>query len=307
MSEKHIEDVDLNLLIALDVLLKERHITNSAIRLKISQPAMSRTLTRLRDTFNDPLLVRSSAGYVATARAESLVEPVKSILQQIQRTLTKPTYDPTMETGEFRVSTLGYGEVVVIPKFMEAISNETPNVEIVIINRSVYSVDEILEGKADILFGARLPVTAQACVIEPLYEDKFVCVMSECHPLAKGKLTLEGYLEYPHSIIHTGERPGSHIDSLLRKLGHMRKIRKRSPHWTASLMSLATTDLLQTVPEQMAKSFANTEGLVIKELPFQLEASKFELMWHSRFNEDPRHKWLRTKFIEATASFATQS
>ena len=303
MSKKHVEDIDLNLLIALDVLLSERHITNAAIRLKISQPAMSRTLTRLRDTFGDPLLVRTSAGYVATARAENLVDPVKDILRQIQGTLTTPTYDPATEMGEFRVSTLGYGEVVVIPGFMEAISKETPNVEIVIVNRSVYSVDEILEGKADILFGARLPDVSKACIIQPLYEDKFVCVMSDCHPLAKGKLTLEGYLNYPHSIIHTGERAGSHIDDLLEKLGHKRKILKRSPHWTASLMSLATTELLQTVPERMARSLANTGGLVVKELPIDLAPSKFELMWHSRFNDDPRHKWFRDKFIKATMGF----
>ena len=304
MSQTHIENIDLNLLVALDVLLEERHITNAAVRLKISQPAMSRTLVRLRTTFNDPLIVRTQSGYAATARAEDLVEPVKDILLRIQRTLIQPTYDPTIEVGEFRVSTLGYGEVVVIPKFMTAVAKDTPNVEIVVVSRSVYSISEILEGRADVLFGARLPETSQACVLQPLYEDKFVCVMSDRHPLATTELTLEGYLEYPHSIIHTGERSGSHVDTLLEKLGHKRNIRKRSPHWTASLMSLATTNLLQTVPERMAKSLANTGGLVVKELPFELPTSKFEMMWHSRFNDDPRHKWFRDKFIEATTNFA---
>jgi DNA-binding transcriptional LysR family regulator len=300
MSGVHIKDIDLNLLVALDVLLEERHITKSANRLDITQPAMSRTLNRLRITFGDPLIIRTPNGYVPTKRAEDLVHPIKDILNQIQRTLTEPTFDPATAVGEFKICTLGYGEVVVVPRFIEIVSRGTSNVEIGIVPRSLYSNESILEGRADILFGAMLEATSKSCVIQPLYEDRFVCTMSERHPLAKNNLTLEGYLEYPHSIIHTGERSGTHIDTLLKQLGHKRKIQKRSPHWTSSLMSLATTDFLQTVPERMARSLATVGGFVVKDLPFDLEPSKLEMMWHARNNADPRHRWFREKFIEAT-------
>jgi len=299
MTQTHIQDIDLNLLIAFDVLLEERHITNSAIRLNITQPAMSRTLGRLREMFGDPIIVRTPNGYVPTARAEDLIDPIKGILKQIQQTLVEPTFDPATADGEFRVCTLGYGEVVIIPRLMEIISRDTSNVEIVIVPRSIYSYEAVIEGKADILFGARLDAPSKSCAVQPLFKDKFVCIMSQSHPLAEGPMTLEGYLKYPHSIIHTGERPGSYVDTMLGQLGHKRRIQKRSPHWTSSLMSLQTTNLLQTVPERMTKALVGTGNFAIKDLPFELEPSRFELMWHARHNSDPRHTWFRERFIEA--------
>lgn len=308
MTEKHVNNIDLNLLVALDVLMQERHITNSAIRLGITQPAMSRTLVRLRETFNDPLIVRTLDGYVSTPRAETLIEPVKNILAQIQWILSDQKFDPATATGEFKVCTLGYGEIVVIPTFMELLSKVSPDVGIVIVNRSLYSSTEALDGKADIVFGALLPDTSKSWVIQPLYEDRFYCVMSKTHPLAKHELTLDRYLEYPHSIIHTGERPGLYpVDTALAKLGYKRKIAKSSPHWTSALISLGKTNLLQTVPGLMARSIANTGSYVVKPLPFDMKPVVMGLMWHSRNNNDPRHKWFRDKFSEAAMIISAAS
>ncbi len=299
MNEVDLRRIDLNLLVALEVLLDERHVTNSANRLNLSQPAMSRTLARLRDTFGDQLLVRVTNGYELTARAEGLISPLDETLVQVRRTFSKPDFDPATATGEFKICTLGYGEVVVIPTLMDIITNEAPNIEIVIVHRSIYSAEENLDEGADIVFGAMLPDCPKYCVIQQLFEDRFVCVMRKGHPLTKTELTLDKYLEYPHSIIHTGERPGSHVDSLLEEHGHVRRIVKRSPHWTSSMMSLANTDLLQTVPERLAKSVTFTGGLTIRDLPFELGPLKLAQMWHARSNNDPRHKWFRDKFFEA--------
>ena len=299
MSTAHLMNVDLNLLVALDVLLEERHITRSANRLNITQSAMSRRLNRLRQTFDDLLIFSTPNGYVLTSRGTQLVGPVKDILHKIQGTLSEPTFDPEMAKGEFKICTMGYGEIVVVPKFMEILSQETNDVEITIIPRNIYSNAPILEDKAEILFGARLGVTSNDCTIKPLFEDKIVCIMSEGHPLANCELTLDGYLDYPHSIIHTSSRSGSYVDNVLAQLGHKRKIQKRSPNWGCSLLSLFTTNLLATVPERMGQALAKSGSLVIKKLPYDIPPSKYEMLWHNRYNDDPRHKWFREKFIEA--------
>jgi len=302
MDKIHLKNVDLNLLVAFDVLLDERQVTKSASRLNISQPAMSRKLGRLRETFDDPIIMRTTSGYVPTVRAESLIHPIKEILKQIQGTLSALTFDPATATGEFRICTFGYGEVVIIPKFMEIISSQTSNVEITITPRDIYSNDAILQGHADILFGAGLETTSKTCTVLPLFKDKFVCVMSRNHPLAGTDLTLDGFLEYPHAIapfFKADERRVSYVDKKLEQLGRKRRIQKRSPHWVSSLLSLSTTNLLQSGPEHMAKALLNTGLFVIKELPFEVKSIDFELVWHSRHDTDPRHLWFRQRFIEA--------
>ena len=107
MSHLHVKDIDLNLLVDLDVLLEERHITRSAARLNITQSAMSRRLNRLRETFDDSLVVSTPNGYEVTSRGKQLIGPVKEILYQIQSTLSEPTFDPKTAGGEFKICTMG--------------------------------------------------------------------------------------------------------------------------------------------------------------------------------------------------------
>ena len=130
MQQVNLNKVDLNLLVALDVLLDERHITKAASRLDLSQPAMSRTLARLRDAFDDPLLVRVAGGYERTARAEGLVQPLKQALEKVSLTFAKPTFDPATAIGTFRICTLDYTEVVISPVFMEIITRYAPGIQI---------------------------------------------------------------------------------------------------------------------------------------------------------------------------------
>ena len=299
MSEVDLRKIDLNLLVALDVLLDECHITNSAHRLNLSQPAMSRTLARLREAFDDPILVRVPNGYNRTERARALAEPLKAVLDQIRYTLAEPVFDPKSYSGEFRICTLDYGEVVVVPRFMKVISEKAPNAKIVIVHRPIYAIAEMLEGTADIILGSMFPSTPKHCMKQHLYDDIFVCVMHKDHPLAEQELTMEDYVEYPHSIIHTGERPGTQVDDALEKEGLTRRVAKQSPHFFASLMSLGDTNIIQTVPERLAKVMQDSNNLIIKSLPFDIDPIRVGQVWHSRDNLNPMHQWFRTQLEQS--------
>ncbi len=302
MSEVDLNRVDLNLLVALDVLLKERHITNSANRLNLSQPAMSRTLARLRETFDDPLLIRVPNGYERTVYADILAETLKETLGQIHQTFASPTFDPATATGVFTISTFDYADTVVIPKFVAALRREAPGMRIDTIRRSVLSLDEVLNGTSDISIGMAPKTAPKHVAHDKLYEDRYVCVMDKKHPLASVPLTLEAYLEYPHSIIHGGVTPGSIIDGILNKMGRQRIVARRSPNFLASIFSMRDTDLLHAVPQRLVEPLLKTAGLVMHELPFPMEPFQVEQIWHTRHCHNQSHKWFREQLTMVSQS-----
>ncbi len=293
MSKVDLSSIDLNLLVALDVLLDELHVSNAAERLGVSQPAMSRTLTRLRVVFDDPLIVRAQKGYAPTARAEKLKNYLKTALMEVRRVFAETEFDPATALDTFRLSTLDYAELVLFPELMNNIRSAAPGVRIEVLQRSIFSIEEIVGGNADISIGLMPRSLPKHCESESLFEDDYVCVMHRGHPIARETLTLENYLKYPHSVIHTGKAPGSYVDDELAKLGHERNIIKRSPHFVASLFALGQSDMLQTVPRCLALPMMVAADLVLQDLPFNLNPMKVSQMWHSRNTDNTTHKWLR--------------
>lgn len=293
MSEVDLSKVDLNLLVALDVLLDERHVSNSAARLGLSQPAMSRTLSRLRSVFNDPLIVRTQSGYEHTARAEELVQPLKGALGEIRGVFASSDYDPSTAENTFRLSTLDYAELVVFPELFSRLRRSAPGIKVDVLQRTIFSIDAVEKGATDISLGVIPRNLPKHCKAEKLLEDDYVCVMHQDHPLATEELTLKGYLAYPHSTIDTGKSAGSAVDDALAEHGAKREVFKRSPHFIASLFSLGKSDLLQTVPRRLASPLLAPANLVLRELPFSIAPIVLSQLWHARNNENPPHRWLR--------------
>ncbi len=293
MSKVDLRRVDLNLLVALEVLLEECHITNSANRLNLSQPAMSRTLSRLRMAFDDPLLIRVPNGYERTERAENLAERLKGTLSQIRLTFARPTFDPTTASGVFKIGALDYAELVVLPAFMRTVTDNAPNMQIEIVRKDFYSIDEVLDGSADLSIGIVPDTAPKHCMVQKLFNDDYVCAMHKDHPLANSELTMDGYLEYPHATIHTGPSHGSVIDDTLEQLGHKRFIAKRSPHFITSLMTLEESNLMQSTAKRSALALQKAADLVVKELPFPMKPVTISQTWHARHNHNPSHIWFR--------------
>lgn len=293
--------VDLNLLVALEVLLDECHVSNSADRLNISQPAMSRTLSRLRTTFGDPLLVRVTNGYERTERGDAIAEKLAETLNQIRLTFMKPEFDPTTATGVFRIATLDYGELVVLPAFMRSVTACAPNMQIELVRKGFNSVEEILVGSADLSIGIMPNTTPKHCMVQKLFEDDYVCAMHKDHPLANSELTMDGYLKHPHATIHTGPSHGSIIDDTLERMGHTRFIAKRSPHFITSLLTLGESNLMQSTAKRSALRLQEASDLVVKELPFPMKPLTISQAWHERHNHNPSHKWFRDQVALAAA------
>ena len=296
--------IDLNLLPILDAIFEELHISRAAKRLNLSQPAVSRALARLRTEFDDELIVKDRNGYRRTPRGEELSGRVKKILMEVDAAKQASNFDPKSFDGEFKICTLDYGEATLIPLLQEDLTKVAPLARIRIVHRRIYSISEVLEGAADLLLGTIPENPPRHCVVEHLFADRHVCVMCKNHRLAQTKLTLKHYVELPHSIIHTGESPGTAIDATLRQMGRHRTVARSSPHFVASLMSIANTELVQTVPETLAKSLAEKFDLVIKELPLEVAQVDIGQMWHSRNDNDGAHMWFRQRVKNVAGKIA---
>ncbi|MEM1198927.1 MAG: LysR family transcriptional regulator [Pseudomonadota bacterium] len=302
MSEVNLSKIDLNLLVALEVLLEERHVSKSAARLGLSQPAMSRTLGRLRAVFDDPLIVRTQSGYEPTARAEKLENSLKAVLGEIRGVFASAEFDPATAEDTFRLSTLDYSELVIFPEFMSRLRKAAPGVKVDVQQRSIFSINDIEAGTTDMSIGVMPKNLPKHCRAEKLFEDDYVCVMHADHPLASRALTLEGYLAFPHSTIDTGKSAGSAVDDALARVGAERRVLKRSPHFIASLFSLGKSDLLQTVPRRLASPLLAPANLVLNELPFEVDPIALSQLWHARDHDHPPHRWLREQMRLAAQS-----
>lgn len=295
MNETNLRSIDLNLLVILNVLIEEKHITNAANRLNISQSAMSKAFVRIKDTFDDPIFVRMPNGYELTDRAKKLDAPLKRILGEIQQVIGSQQFDPSTTKDEFIISMLDYAEMMVGSAFMQRAMDKAPNSIISIVARTSNMIEDLNNGNIDITFGSTPKNIPKNCIVEPLLDDKLVCVIDKLHPLANQQITLEDYLSYPHAIQHTGLGVLL-VDIALAKIGHKRNVMKHSPNFVASLMSLKNTSMILSLPEAAIIPLIDTAEIFVHDLPFDIQPMTLSMIWHKRNKENTSHKWFREQF-----------
>ncbi len=296
---------DLNLLIALDALLHEKNVTRAAERVYVSQPAMSAALQKLRDYFDDPLLVRVGRDMELTPRGLSLVEPVREALLRIQVTLgTQPTFDPKTVKRVFTVIVTDEAVPRIVPSVLRRVAREAPGIQCHFEQISHTSLARLEYGDADLclcldilrFFGIRAyPDTLR--VVE-LRQVQWVAAACRDHPTLGNELTLEQYQALPHVFA----RPNGHtapVEELVRRLLNMDiDVRATGQSLLELPFMLPGTPLIATLPERVARLVAPLLPLKTFALPFDTLNSHEVLLWHKRNEPDPGHAWLRALFIE---------
>lgn len=295
MQESNLLNIDLNLLKALDALLRTESVSKAAESVNLSQPAMSRALSRLQQSVKDPLLVRSGRGMVLTPRGQALREPVQDALARVSLIFKPPVFDPSKAQDRFRIVAPDYLAQMILPKVLSQVFNLAPQIRIEIENLSETAIDDLCEGKISLGFG----VVNDGPVLEnvkaqALMQDRQVCLMRKGHPLQGKGMTLEAYAGASHALLSITGRGGGRIDELLQAHGLSRHIALRITHFLTISAVIEPTDLVITVPELLARQVM-TDGLVTVPLPKPLRVPPFSVsqIWHERFTEDPAHQWLR--------------
>lgn len=298
MHEANIAAVDLNLLVALQALLAERHVTRAAARMGLTQPAMSHALARLRDTLGDPLLVRSKIGLQLTPRAASLAEPLDRLLLDAGALLAPPKrFDPRTSTRRFRIATSDYMEIVLMPALLEHLGREAPGVDVVLSRYAGRDTRQLDDGEADLLLIPGMTGAPSGVLAQRILSEKFVCVVRADHPLVGKKLTLDRYLELAHVLVSPGGARGGIVDDALAKLGKTRRVAVMVPHFLVAPFLVERTDLVLTLAARIARSLAPAVKLKALAPPSELNLPGFDmrLVWHERDHADPAHAWLRAR------------
>lgn len=307
MSTMHrlnnIQPSDLSLLPILEALIAERHISRAAIRLNRSQPAVSHALARLRDLFNDPLLVRGEGGLQPTARALQLVEPLGEALALIRSLVDQPTFDAERCDRHFRLSMSDYGATILLPTLVSQVRQMAPQMNLSIVSYGrERAIAALMDGEIDLAVGV-YPVLKQPGGRDLrsalLFEDSFACLFDaeqEGTPIS-----LEHYLTRPHVRVAVALHDDSEVDDALARLGHKRRIAVQVPHWSAAPDLVRGTDLILTAARRSLDHIV-PGNLRCSPLPFQLGSFPFVQTWHRRRERDAAHGWLRDAVANAATS-----
>lgn len=299
----NLERVDLNLLVYLDVLLREQSVTRAAAQLGITQPAMSNGLKRLRDLFNDPLLIRASHGMTPTERALELAPMVRQALSQVTDILEpRQEFRPLTSRRVFRIMSSDYAEATLVPALVKALRSEAPDVVLDFLTPSDVSVQDIEQGKVDLAIN-RFNEIPQSFHQISLWSDSFSCLLNRNNPAAL-RFNLKSYLDSQHIwVSKTGMGIGfgvnperghlGQIDAALERLGQRRRITIYTRHYQMPALVAHKADLVATLPTRIALLQHNHPQLVIKEPPFHIPAFELKMAWGPLLHHSPAHRWLR--------------
>ena len=299
----HFRNLDLNLLVALDTLLSERNITRAGKRLHLTQSAMSGALARLREYFGDELLVQVGRRMVPTALGESLAEPVRSSLLNIQETIaTKTVFEPRTSKRNFRLMMSDYAATVLMSLALPRIETLAPRVRVEVLSNDVDSPSEDLErGSVDFLIMPEryLP---RGHPSERLFEDEFVCVAWKDNPRlpAGAGLSLETYLELGHVVVQFGTARGVMFDEwIVEGLGLDRRVEVVVMNFTAVFPSVVGSHRIATVHRRHAQFYAQYLPIRLFDLPLQTPRLAEAVQWHRHFDADAAVLWMRGVLHEA--------
>ncbi|WP_245884152.1 LysR family transcriptional regulator [Vibrio albus] len=295
-----LEDIyrrDLNLLVALRVLIEEGSVSRAAARLNLSQSAMSRVLGRLRHLLDDPLFNRQGQRLLPTEKALDINRALGEPLESLRQLLSEKEFTPENCEQTFTIATTDYAMQTILPFALPRIYQEAPNV---CLNFLPLQHDQLLNQLA--VQGADLAICRPTASVAPLQQEVLgrvgvFCMLSATHPLADKEMTLDDYLAYPHAMIAISDGVKALLDQALTGQPE-RKMVIRAYHLEAALAVIDTLPLILTVPADLAYLVADKYGLIIKPLPFNFTPFDYSMIWHPRCEHSPAQEWLRNLLKE---------
>lgn len=297
MHQTH-ELADLNLLTTFRHLLATGSVTATADRMRLSQPAVSRALGRLRTALQDPLFVRDRGGLVPTARALALQPELEALLTRLDDLLTSGAgFDPATSRRTFVVATSDYSASVLMRPLLKRLATEAPGVTVRVVQTAPEAEAALQQGTWDFLWAPQRPMS-QAIVWTKLFDETFSFVVREGHPLASKPLTLERYLSIQQIALSPEGRPGNPLDEALQRMGHQRQLVAHVPTFAVVPSLIAQSDLGAVLPRRIIEVHGKPWRLVSRVLPFQVHGFTLKQAWHERHRHDDGHAWFRQLIVD---------
>lgn len=285
--------VDLNLLAVFDAVVSTGSVSAAAVKLNLSQPAVSHALNRLRKVTGDQLFVRSGQGLAATPHAESLRPRAIEILESARRLLTRPNFEPAQDRRTLRIAASDYAALTIVPDFLAHIRRAAPFISIDIVPVGGSTLKNLELGDISLSFwGAEHP--GPPFETSPLFEEHFAGFAWKTHALAaRDNVSLDDYLRYPHAVVTYGTGTYNPLEAALKLSGRTREIRFTGQSVSGNLAAMRETDLIMALPSRLA-GFAKTLGFEQFNLPLASKPFQYGIIWHRRTGSDPVHLWVRS-------------
>ncbi|GAB5453748.1 MAG: LysR family transcriptional regulator [Halioglobus sp.] len=314
MISRKLIRTDLNLLVALQILLEERNVTRAAERLSVSQPALSKTLQKLRDAFEDELFTRTAHGLVPTPRAEELGALLPGLLENVEQVLGDVEFSPDTYAGSFKLLMPPIMCESLLPTLMAELAEEAPNVQIIMAEVPPDYQDQLKKGEAD--FAAFVALETERDILaEPIAAIAPRCYMRKDHPLAEKEMSLQDFLDYPHLRLYL---PGltrentSMVDDVLGQYGVHRSIVLETTQFSSAVGVLTKTDSLLVANAGFQEGGLYRELILGHEMPAELKRmirnthsgnrGKMSLMRHTRTSRSAPHQWMRSVLMKHLTS-----
>lgn len=286
---------DLQLLRCFEALLTERSVSRAALKLDLSQPAMSHALGRLRKLFDDPLLARGRGEMTPTSRALALVPQVREALSAAYRlTEKRSVFRPGESRQEFTVMTAEYVEYLLLPRLIARLNEEAPLVRVTFRSAQPDRALEWLErGELDFRLGW-WPESAPALRAKRLMRDPLVCIARQGHPLLAGAITEDQFMSLPHVIQSERMKSARRAieQAVLARHRHL-QVQFKVQDALALCNVVTHSDLIGTLPERFARALATKFALQVMPIPMAIAEIRQAMYWHERTHNEPSHQWFR--------------
>lgn len=292
--ETHVQDIDLNLLVAFTQIYRDRKVSLAAENLGLSQPTVSAALGRLRRILNDELFVRTASGMQPTPLADQIALPVSRALQSIRDTLTgQMMFDAASVIRQFRLAMTDIGEFHFLPHLMATLESSAPGISISTVRGTAVNLKfEMEAGNIDFALGY-LPDLVTDFHRRTLFSQRYVCLFRQGHPMDQADAGLDVFAQSEHAAVISAGTGHGRVEEIMERSGARRQVRLRVPHYVALADVLEGSNLIATVPEVFAIRSVKHFNLRYCPHPIDLPQIDIGLYWHTRFHRDPANRWLR--------------
>ncbi|NWL77228.1 LysR family transcriptional regulator [Pseudomonas taiwanensis] len=300
MNRNDLRRVDLNLLVVFETLMYEKNLTRASEKLFLGQPAVSAALARLRDLFDDPLLVRNGRVFEPTKRALEILDELQPALDSISSAVSRAKeFNPSTYRNTFRIGLSDDVEFGLFPPLIHQLREEAPD-SIVVVRRVNFLLMSAMLASGEISVGVsyttELPANAKRKRLRNL---RCKILRGDDRP---GALTLDDYCSRPHALVSfSGDLTGN-IDNDLARVGRSRRVVLAVPQFSGLRSILAGTEMLATVPDYAADALIEGCGLRADEPPFPIFTSELSMVWSSGTDNDPAERWLRELIVQHMAA-----
>jgi len=291
--------LDLNLLVALEALLSEKSVTRAAAKLNITQPAMSGALARMREYFEDPLVILVGRHMELTPYAQSLVAPIHDIIMRIDSAIaTEPAFDPAQSQRHFSMTLSDYVIRVVLQDVLSEVHREAPGITFEFRQSSARVQEELESGEVDFVIGPEIDVLPEH-PHEVVFEDTYTVIAWAESTAVGDTLNFDEYLALRHVMFRNASRGVPWLERwFAQRYGEVRQIDVAAQSFDLLPYLVVGTDRIATIPSRLAQLFVKTLPLKTIAPPIELPVLSEVLQWNVHRDPDPASRWLRTKIKE---------